>query len=108
MAVGIEGVRFDVQVHAGESGARNFLLHTRRAAAIDQHIGMVYGPHVSRADLDGLYPARAGHLQRQHEIPVLVGSARGQTIRFRSFNYQVRLAKLPAGNELRQRRRIRR
>jgi len=107
MAVRIEGVRFDVEVHAGETGARSFLLHARGTAAVDEHVRVVHGADVAGADLDSLHPLgrawRGPTFQGQNEVPVLVRAAGGQMIRFGGLDHQIRLAKLPPGHELRKR-----
>src|SRR5262249_32047977 len=58
MAIGIEGLAFERQIHAREAFAPGCLTETRRAGPIDQQVRMMHGVCVARTDLYGLHIAR--------------------------------------------------
>src|SRR5262249_54588441 len=74
MAIGIEGLAFERQIHAREAFAPGCLTETRRAGPIDQQVRMMHGVCVARTDLYGLHIARLAETGREDEIPEGVGT----------------------------------
>ena len=101
MAVGIEDLGLDDELHAAEACAGFFFLAASGLAAIDQNVRVMNEALVAGANLDGFQPARAIDRRAKDEIPVGVGAAGGQREGFLRFDDHVGLAELPALDELR-------
>ena len=69
VAVGIERVAGDHQIHAGESFTRNFFRTPGGARAIHQQIGVMRGARMARANLNCLHVTGLAHGWRQHKVP---------------------------------------
>ena len=108
VAVGIEHFRLNPDFHSAEAAARVFLHAARRLVAVDQNVGVMHQALVARTDLDRPHPSRLVDRDRQNEIPVLIDAARRQHVRLLRLHDQVGLSQLPAFDELRLGRKIRR
>ena len=69
MSIGIEGLFFDVQVHAWEAGTWDLFLTARGARTVEYDVGMMKDLGASGADLDRLNPASGRNGDRQNKIP---------------------------------------
>src|SRR6266849_11142513 len=103
MAVGLEDLGFDREIHSAEARAWLFFLVPRGLLAVDQNIGVMDQALVAGANLDGFEPARAIHRGAENEIPIGVCAAGRKPVRPLGFDDDVGLAELPAFDELRLR-----
>ena len=106
MAVGIEDLRLDHDVHAAETCAGLFFLLARNFLAVDQDIGVMHQALVAGSYLYRFDPARVIDGNRQNEIPVRVEAGGCQSIRLRGLNDEIGLSELPSLGELWLRRQV--
>src|SRR5579872_4267519 len=100
VAVGIEDVRLDANLHAAKTCAGLGFAGTRGSGTIDENVGVVDIPLISGTNLDCLYPSRLVDWNRENEIPVCVGSLRWKNERLAGGENQVRLSNSPALHKL--------
>src|ERR1700737_4049522 len=101
MAVGVEDLGFDGELHSTETRAGFFFLMSRGLPAVDQDIGVMNQALVAGPDLDGLQPASAVDRSAKDKVPESIRAVRGQQERFLGFDDYIRVAELPAFDELR-------
>ena len=80
VTVGIEGLFFDVEVHAGEAGAGDLLRPARGARTVEDDIGVVKRLGVAGPDFDGLYPTGGRDRDGKDEIPEDFGAVGGELV----------------------------
>src|SRR4051794_26575736 len=102
MAVGIEHIRLDTNLHAAETRARLGFALSRCARAIHHDVGVMHITLVARTNLDCLHPSRFLNWQRENKVPVTVSALRGECQRLRSSENQIGLAQSPAFDKFRQ------
>ena len=106
MAVGIEYLRLDANLHAAKTRARLGFPPARCARAIHQNVRVVHVALVAGTNLNRLHPSRFLDRHRENKIPVRVGALRRKSQRLVRGENQVRFPEPPALHKFRLRRQI--
>ena len=106
MAIRVERVFLDRQIHPGKSKPRFQFAPPRRSPAIDDHVGMMEYASVAWPDRHCLHPSHRSDRHRNHKIPKHFVAAGAQMIRLGHLEHHVRRTQLPFGSEFGNRRRV--
>src|SRR3954447_16077222 len=96
MAVRIEDLGFDADLHASEAGARLGFAIFQGARAIHEDVRVMHIPLVAGTNLNRFDPARLLNGNGENEVPVGIGALRRQSERLRSCEDEIGLAESPA------------
>ena len=103
VAVGIEDLRLDANLHAAETGARLALPLARRTGTIHQNVGVVHVALVARTNLNRFHPPRLLDWNGKNKVPVRVSALRRKHERLLRRQNHVGLSETPALDEFRLR-----
>src|SRR5580700_4343654 len=106
MAVGIEDLRFDANLHAAKTCARLGFPLTQDFPAIDQNIGMMHIALVAGTNFDRFYPSRLADWNVKNKVPISISSRRGKNEWLLRFQDHVRVAELPTFHKFRRWRQV--
>jgi hypothetical protein len=100
MAVRLEAVGDDLQVHSGKAHGRiGGVAPARPAGSIDQHVGVMHEPWRTRQDLDRSHVGRLVDGRRQHEVVEPIVAVRVEHEAWWRRQHEIGCAKLPRGGE---------
>ena len=100
MAVGLEAIRRDLQIHAGKARLRiGGVTLAAHAAAIRERVGVMEDAGVARADLDRAHEPPSAQRHRQHEVAEHIAALGRQRPGAVGREHQIGGAELPSGGE---------